>query len=202
MRNKSVVTGLLVLTVLGMAACSKPPEQAMQAGSAALEEAKAAGAETYAPEALQSAQDALNRAEAEKKAQDEKFILFRSYKSSEEMYAQAKTEFDAATQAAAAGKELAKADATAAIETANAALASANEALAAAPKSKDSKADLELWANDLSTYATTVTEAEAALASEDYLGAKSQAESVTAKATEISASIQAAIEKVNAAKRR
>ena len=202
MRNKSVVTGLLVLTVLGMAACSKPPEQAMQAGSAALEEAKAAGAETYAPEALQQAQDALNRAEAEKKAQDEKFVLFRSYKSSEEMYAQAKTEFDAATQAAAAGKELAKADATAAIEAANAALASANEALAAAPKSKDSKADLELWANDLSTYATTVTEAEAALASEDYLGAKSQAESVTAKATEISASIQAAIEKVNAAKRR
>lgn len=202
MRNKSVVTGLLVLTVLGMAACSKPPEQAMQAGSAALEEAKAAGAETYAPDALQKAQDALNRAEAEKKAQDEKFVLFRSYKSSEEMYAQAKTEFDAATQAAAAGKELAKADATAAIEAAKAALASANEALAAAPKSKDSKADLELWANDLSTYATTVTEAEAAFASEDYLGAKSQAESVTAKATEISASIQAAIEKVNAAKRR
>ena len=202
MRNKSVVTGLLVLTVLGMAACSKPPEQAMQAGSAALEEAKAAGAETYAPDALQKAQDALNRAEAEKKAQDEKFVLFRSYKSSEEMYAQAKVELDAATQAAAAGKELAKADATAAIEAAKAALASANEALAAAPKSKDSKADLELWANDLSTYATTVTEAEAALASEDYLGAKSQAESVTAKATEISASIQAAIEKVNAAKRR
>ena len=202
MRNKSVVTGLLVLTVLGMAACSKPPEQAMQAGSAALEEAKAAGAETYAPDALQKAQDALNRAEAEKKAQDEKFVLFRSYKSSEEMYAQAKVELDAATQAAAAGKELAQADATAAIEAANAALASANEALAAAPKSKDSKADLELWANDLSTYATTVTEAEAALASEDYLGAKSQAESVTAKATEISASIQAAIEKVNAAKRR
>lgn len=202
MRNKSVVTGLLVLTVLGMAACSKPPEQAMQAGSAALEEAKAAGAETYAPDALQAAQDALNRAEAEKKAQDEKFVLFRSYKSSEEMYAQAKVELDAATQAAAAGKELAKADATAAIEAAKAALASANEALAAAPKSKDSKADLELWANDLSTYATTVTEAEAAIASEDYLGAKSQAESVTAKATEISASIQAAIEKVNAAKRR
>jgi colicin import membrane protein len=201
-RNKSVVTGLLVLTVLGMAACSKPPEQAMQAGSAALEEAKAAGAETYAPDALQAAQDALNRAEAEKKAQDEKFVLFRSYKSSEEMYAQAKVELDAATQAAAAGKEQAKADATAAIEAAKAALASANEALAAAPKSKDSKADLELWANDLSTYATTVTEAEAAIASEDYLGAKSQAESVTAKATEISASIQAAIEKVNAAKRR
>ena len=202
MRNKSVVTGLLVLTVLGMAACSKPPEQAIQAGSAALEQAKAAGAETYAPDALQAAQDALNRAEAEKKAQDEKFVLFRSYKSSEEMYAQAKVELDAATQAAAAGKELAKADATAAIEAAKAALASANEALAAAPKSKDSKADLELWANDLGTYATTVTEAEAAIASEDYLGAKSQAESVTAKATEISASIQAAIEKVNAAKRR
>lgn len=202
MRNKSVVTGLLVLTVLGLAACSKPPEQAMQAGSAALEQAKAAGAETYAADALQKAQDALNRADAEKKAQDEKFVLFRSYKTSEELYGQAKTELDAATQAAAAGKEQAKADATQAVDDAKAAVAAANEALAKAPKSKDTKADLELWANDLGTYATTITEAETAIGSEDFLGAKSMAESVTAKAGEITTSIEAAIEKVGAAKRR
>ena len=202
MRNKSVVTGLLVLTVLGLAACSKPPEQAMQAGSAALEQAKAAGAETYAADALQVAQDALNRADAEKKAQDEKFVLFRSYKSSEEMYNQAKAELDAATQAAAAGKEQAKAEAMTAVDDAKAALAAANDALGKAPKSKDTKADLELWANDLGTYATTVTEAETAIASEDYLGAKAKAESVTAKAGEITTSIEAAIEKVSAAKRR
>jgi colicin import membrane protein len=201
-RNKSVVTGLLVLTVLGLAACSKPPEQAMQAGSAALEQAKAAGAETYAADALQKAQDALNRADAEKKAQDEKFVLFRSYKSSEEMYNQAKAELDAATQAAAAGKEQAKAEAMTAVDDAKAALAAANDALGKAPKSKDTKADLELWANDLGTYATTVTEAETAIASEDYLGAKAKAESVTAKAGEITTSIEAAIEKVSAAKRR
>jgi len=201
-RNKSVVTGLLVLTVLGLAACSKPPEQAMQAGSAALEQAKAAGAETYAADALQKAQDALNRADAEKKAQDEKFVLFRSYKTSEELYGQAKTELDAATQAAAAGKEQAKADATQAVDDAKAAVAAANEALAKAPKSKDTKADLELWANDLGTYATTITEAETAIGSEDFLGAKSMAESVTAKAGEITTSIEAAIEKVGAAKRR
>jgi colicin import membrane protein len=201
-RNKSVVTGLLVLTVLGLAACSKPPEQAMQAGSAALEQAKAAGAETYAADALQKAQDALNRADAEKKAQDEKFVLFRSYKSSEEMYNQAKAELDAATQAAAAGKEQARAEATTAVDDAKAALAAANDALGKAPKSKDTKADLELWANDLGTYATTVTEAETAMAAEDYLGAKAKAESVTAKAGEITTSIEAAIEKVSAAKRR
>jgi colicin import membrane protein len=201
-RNKSVVTGLLVLTMLGLAACSKPPEQAMQAGSAALEQAKAAGAETYAADALQKAQDALNRADAEKKAQDEKFVLFRSYKSSEEMYNQAKAELDAATQAAAAGKEQAKAEATTAVDDAKAALAAANDALGKAPKSKDTKADLELWANDLGTYATTVTEAETAMAAEDYLGAKAKAESVTAKAGEITTSIEAAIEKVSAAKRR
>jgi colicin import membrane protein len=201
-RNKSVVTGLLVLTVLGLAACSKPPEQAIQAGSAALEQAKAAGAETYAADALQKAQDALNRADAEKKAQDEKFVLFRSYKTSEELYNQAKVELDAATQAAAAGKEQAKADATKAVDDAKAAIAAANEALAKAPKSKDTKADLELWANDLGTYATTVTEAETAIGSEDFLGAKAKAESVTAKAGEITTSIEAAIEKVGAAKKR
>jgi len=181
-----------------VSACSKAPEQAIQAGNAALEQAKAAGAETYAQDALQQAQDQLARAEAEKKAQDEKFALFRSYKESETLYAQAKASLESATQAAVAAKEQAKADATQAIADANAAVAAAGEALAAAPRSKDSRADLELWANDLNTYGTTIGEAEAALAAEDFLGAKSKAEGVTAKATEISTAIQAAIEKVGA----
>lgn len=173
----------------------------MQAGTAALEAARAAGAETYATDAFQKAQDLLNRAEAEKKTQDEKFVLFRSYKDSAALYTQAAAELTTASQAAAAGKEQARADATQAVESAKTALAAAGDALATAPRSKDSKADLDLWANDLSTYATTVSEAEAAIASEDYVGAKAKAESVTAKATEISTSIQAAIDKVKAARR-
>ena len=80
-------------------ACSKPPEQAIQASGAALEEAKAAGAETYAPDALQQAQDLLAQAEAAKKTQDEKFVLFRSYKDSEALYGQAQAALDSAKQA-------------------------------------------------------------------------------------------------------
>jgi hypothetical protein len=184
-----------------MSACSKPPEQAIQAGATAQEEAKAAGAETYAPDALQQAQDLMAQAEAEKKVQDEKFVLFRSYKQSEALYTQAKASMDTAKQAAATAKEQAKADATQAIADANAAIAAAGEALSAAPRSKDSRADLELWANDLNTYDATIVEAEGAMTTEDYLGAKAQADSVTAKAGEISASIQAAIEKVESRRR-
>jgi len=191
---------LVSLGAIGLSACSKPPEQAIQASNTALEEAKAAGAETYAQDALQQAQDQLARAEAEKKAQDEKFVLFRSYKDSEAMYAQAKASLESAKQAAAAAKEQAKADATQAIADANAAIAAAGEALAAAPRTKDSRADLELWANDLNTYGASIAEAEAAMASEDFLGAKAQAEGVTAKATEISTAIAAAQEKVKAAR--
>lgn len=199
MRIKGVATGLLVLTTIGVTACSKPPAEAMQAGSAALEEAKSAGAETFASAELQKAQDLLNRAEAEKKVQDEKFVLFRSYDETAKLYEQAKTEATAATAAAATGKEQARAEATVAVEAAKAALAAASEAVANAPKSKDSKADLELWANDLATYSTTLTEAESAIASEDFAGAKAKADGVTDKANEISGSIQAAIDKVNAA---
>ena len=112
MRIKGVATGLLVLTAIGVTACSKPPEQAMQAGSAALEEAKAAGAEMYATTELQQAQDLLNRAEAEKKAQDDKFAPFRSYDESAKLYGEAQVQLDAAKQAAAAAKEQARADAT------------------------------------------------------------------------------------------
>jgi len=201
-RDKRLVAGLLALMALGIAACSKAPEQAILAGSAAMDEATAAGAETYAPDALQKAQDLMNQADAEKKTQDEKFVLFRSYKDSEGLYNQAAAEFASAKQAAEAGKEQARVDATAAIDGAKAAVAAAREALAGAPKSKDSKADLDLWANDLNTYDATIVEAEGAMTTEDYLGAKAQADSVTAKAGEISASIQAAIEKVQARRRR
>ena len=200
MRSTKLTVLLVSLGALGMSACSKPPEQAIQSGNVALEEAKAAGAETYAQEALQQAQDQLARAEAEKKAQDEKFVLFRSYKDSEAQYTQAKASLESAKQAAVAAREQAKADATQAIADANAAIVAAGEALAAAPRSKDSRADLELWANDLNTYGSTVAEAEAALVAEDFLGAKSQADGVTAKATEISTAIQAAIEKVGASR--
>jgi hypothetical protein len=167
-----------------------------------MDEATAAGAETYAPDALQNAQDLMSQADAEKKTQDEKFVLFRSYKDSEGLYNQAAAEFASAKQAAEAGKEQAGVDATAAIDGAKAAVAAAREALAGAPKSKDSKADLDLWANDLNTYDATIVEAEGAMTTGDYLGAKAQADSVTAKAGEISASIQAAIEKVQARRRR
>jgi len=199
-RSTSLAIVLVTLGAFGMSACSKPPEQAMQASNTALEEAKAAGAETYAQDSLQQAQDLMARAEAEKKAQDEKFVLFRSYKESEALYTQAKASLDTTKQAAATGKEQAKADATQAIADANAAVAAAGEALSAAPRSKDSRADLELWANDLNTYGATIAEAEAALAAEDYLGAKSKAEGVTAKATEISTAIAAAAEKVQASR--
>ena len=200
MRSTKLTVVLVSLGVLGMSACSKAPEQAIQAGNAALEQAKAAGAETYAQDALQQAQDLLARAEAEKKAQDEKFALFRSYKESEAMYGEARASLDSATQAAVAAKEESKADATQAIADANAAVAAAGVALAAAPRSKDSRADLELWANDLNTYGATIAEAEAALSAEDYMGARSTAEGVTAKATEISTAVQAAIEKVGASR--
>lgn len=201
MRNMSLRAGLLALVVLGLAACAKAPDQAIQAGTAAMDAAKTAGAETYAADALQKAQDLMNQAEAEKMTQDEKFVLFRSYKDSEGLYNQAKAEFDAAAAAAAAGKEQANVDATAAIDGAKTAVAAAREALGTAPKTKDSRADLELWANDLNTYDATIVEAEGAMTTEDYLGAKAQADSVTAKAGEISASIQAAIEKVKSRRR-
>lgn len=201
MLNRSLVAGLAALVALGMTACAKAPEQAMQATTTAADEAKAAGAETYAGDALQKAQDLLNQAEAEKKTQDEKFVLFRSYKDSEALYNQAAAEFASAETAAMAGKEQARVDATAAIDGAKAAVAAAREALGTAPKTKDSRADLELWANDLNTYDATIVEAEDAMTAEDYLGAKAQADSVTAKADEISAAIQAAIEKVRSRRR-
>lgn len=196
MRKKNLLyVGLISLAILGMTACAKPPEALIQAAGAALNDAKGAQADLYASDALSRAQQLMNEADSMIKAQGEKFALFRSYKDAEAKLNEAKAAFDAAKQAAIDGKAAAKTAAEGLVTTATAALDDAAAKVAAAPKSKDSKADLEAYTNDIATYRQTLSEAQSAIASEDYLGAKSKLENVQAKAMEIAAAIQAVMDK-------
>lgn len=201
MRKKSVLyVGLVTLVVLAMTACAKPPEELIKATGEALNSAKSAQADLYAGDALAKAQGLMNEADAMKKVQDEKFALLRSYKEVEAKLNEAKAAFEAAKAAAIEGKAQKKAEAETKIQEATAALDAADLALKGAPKSKDTKADLEMMTNDIATYRQTLADAQNGLASEDYLGSISKADSVIQKANEISAMVQAAIDKVKGKK--
>jgi len=191
--------GLAVLAiVLATVACGKPPQGDIDAAHAAMNDAQAM-AEKWAPTEWQTAQSGLSAAQAELDAQNQKW--FKNYDKAKELLAQAKSDAEAAKSAATANLETAKNEATTAIADATAAMEAAKTALAGAPKGKDTKADLALFQQDLDGMTVTMTEATAAMQSEDYTTARDKANSIKEKAMSISDQIaQAAAKKAGGRK--
>ena len=134
MRKMMAVLPFVFVLVL-MVGCAKPPQDAMNAAMASLDSAKAEASE-YAASSLQAAEDAKAALDAEVKAQQDKFALFRSYKKTDELVADLKAKSDKAAADAAAGKEQAKNDATTAITDATTALTDAKAMLEKARKAR------------------------------------------------------------------
>ena len=201
MKNRKLaVLGVAVLTLAVAAGCAKPPQQEIDALKAAMTAAEQAEAPKYAADAWNSAQQAMNAVNAEVEAQANKFALFRSYTKTKELIAAANQSAEAAQQAGRAGKE-------AAMNAANDALAAARTSLETATtlmaelgacrrKPKDFKKDMEMMQATLDGYAAQVTGIESAIASEDYFGARSQAESLQASVDTLVSDMQGAKEKI------
>lgn len=191
---RKMTFGVLVLIfVLMMVGCAKPPEQAIAAAKQAITTATEAGAGEYASDSLKAAEEQQAALDAELKVQEEKFALFRSYKKAEDLANQVKAAGEKAAQDAATRKEQVKQEATALINEAKTQLATTKEALAKAPRGKGAAADLKMMENDLATAETSITEAETALTGERFNEAKSKAEAVKSSIANVQAQIDAAI---------
>src|SRR5262247_975499 len=127
MRKMMAVLPFVFVLALAVG-CSKPPQDNINAATQALESSRAAASE-YAPSSLQAAEDAKAALDAELKAQQDKFALFRSYKKTDELVADLKAKSEKAAADAAAGKEQAKNDATTAISDATTAVTDAKAML-------------------------------------------------------------------------
>jgi hypothetical protein len=79
MKRTIVVVFAIAASALLMS-CMRVPEAQIQEAEAALEAAEAAGAQTYAPDAWNRAEQAMERLNAEVSVQEEKFRLFRNFK--------------------------------------------------------------------------------------------------------------------------
>jgi hypothetical protein len=180
--------------VLATVACAKPPQGDIDAAKAAMDDAQPMA--EVGQHWWQAAQSGAG-AQAEIDAQNQKWL--KNYDKAKEMLAQTKADAEAAK--AATANRAAKNEATTAIADATAAIEAAKAALAGAPKGKDTKADLALFQQDLDGLATTLTEAQTAMQSEDYNTAKDKANSIKEKAASISDQIaQAAAKKAGVKK--
>jgi len=191
----------VVLVLLVIAGCSKPPEMEMQAASAAIDQAKAAEAEAYVPKAWRTLQDSLNAANAAKTEQDGKFVLFRSYKRSKEMFVNAEALAKKVAADAGAEKERVKNEVMNLLGTTRALIDSANAAVKKAPVGKGNKADIELIKNDLASVENAYADAQNEFNNGKYLVARTKIQSVDQKTQGILNELQMAIEKVRPAKK-
>jgi len=201
MRNsKLALVGVAALTLAVAAGCAKPPQQEIDALTASMTAAEQAEAPKYAADAWSAAQQARNAVNAEIEAQANKFALFRSYTKTKELIAAANTSAGAAKDAGVAGKEAAKNAANEALAGAKASLEAATAAMtelgACKRKPKDFKKDMEAMQATLDGYAAQVAGIESALGSEDFFGARSQAESLKGQVDTLVADVQGAKAKI------
>ena len=198
--NKLALLGIAALTLAVAAGCAKPPQQEIDALTAAVTAAEQAEAPKYAADAWSAAQQARNAVNAELEAQANKFALFRSYTKTKELIAAANTAAAAATDAGVAGKEAAKNAANEALTAAKASLDAATAAMtelgACKRKPKDFKKDMEMMQATLDGYAAQVAGIESSIGSEDFFGARSQAEALQGQVDTLVADMQGAKAKI------
>lgn len=192
----------VLLVLLVVAGCSKPPEMEMQAANTAIAAAKSAEAEQYVPRAYRAAMDSLNAANAAKTEQDGKFVLFRSYAKSKEMFVRAEATAKKVAADAAAEKERVKNEVTGLLAQTKTLLDSAQVVVNKAPVGKGNKADIELIKNDLASAFAAFDAANNEFNNGKYLTARSKVQVVMQKGQSILSEVQTAIEKVKKPKGR
>lgn len=102
----------LIAAILLTAACSEPPSKEMNQAQGAIDAARAAGAEQYAPDELKAAIDALVQSEVAAAARDYRLALAHALDSRERAQEAAKVAVDARAKARGdAERELAEASA-------------------------------------------------------------------------------------------
>ncbi|HEX7401274.1 MAG TPA: hypothetical protein VF369_03760 [candidate division Zixibacteria bacterium] len=189
---KRIAVVFAVFALLVFIGCAKPPEQAMQSASSAMDAVKAAEAEEYVPESYQVVMDTLNAANAAKQEADGKFALFRSYSKAKALYMSAEALANKAVEDAAVEKERVKEEVIGLLTQAKAVLDTANQALAKAPRGKGSKADIELIKNDLAAAQASFDDANNDFNAGKYKVAKSKVEAAMMKAQSVIDQIAAA----------
>lgn len=193
--------GCLLIAVVFVAGCAKPPTEDIDTAKGAVESAKSAGAEKYLPDNTKMVSDELSSAMDEVKVQDGKFPLFRKYDKAKELLASVKGSAEKLKTDTAVKKEQVKKNAVAVMEEAKGAIANAKSMLEKAPKGKETKSDIEAMTGDVKGLEDSVPDVKKSIDGEDYDGAVSKAKSIKEKADTVSSQVQQAIEKVEAAKK-
>jgi hypothetical protein len=195
MSTRIIAIIISAFVLLGLSSCSKPPVMEMQNAQQAVNAAKAAQAEQYAPQAYRAAMDSLNAAMAAKQQQDSKFALVRSYGKTKEMLVRAEAAAKQAETQAVAQKEQVKNETAQLLQQAKAQIDAATTALSKAPRGKGSKVDLAMMQNDLNSASAGLADAQNDFDAGNYLAAKAKVTAVIDRVQKVNQELNAAMAK-------
>jgi hypothetical protein len=202
----AVWSGVLVLLVLGLASCAKPPEAELSAAQAAIDQAKSKEAAEYAATELKAAEDSLAAARSEVDRQSAKFALFRSYKVAKAKALAAQTAGTTAADAAVKNKEIARQDAEKSLADAVQAIADVR-ALLDSPqgkrlmRAKEARQAIEQIKTELDATEASLENVRTAQAQEKFKPAARMAKEAVSKARSLGSEVQAAVDKMTGGKK-
>ncbi len=192
MRRTVVVLWALMLLVF--AGCSKPPVEEEKRALDALEQARQAEADTYAPEAFAAAQDTLDAALKERERQDERFSLLRSYNKAREKFLRVESLAGRAAERARQVKSQRVEECRDRADSASAVVDSCAALLERAPKGgKGTRTDLKVLKDDIAALAEQLSTAYDLLDEEKYAECMTRADSVLVRADSLRLQIEQAI---------
>ncbi len=193
--KKKILLGLATIGfALVLTSCEKIPQPEIDAANAAVEQVKAAGAETYVPEEYTALQDSLRVALENVEAQKSK--LFKHYKKAKAQLVQVSTMSATVKQNTETKKEAVKQEVAQLLTDVNALITEDKALLAKAPRGKEGKAALDAIKNDIATIEGSITEVNNLVTSGDYMAADLKIKASKEKATEINTELKDAIAKV------
>ena len=163
MPRLSVVLGALVCAAAFSIACSAPPQKEIDRAQQAVDTARAAGAERYAPEAFGAATAALQQSHDAVEQRDYRLALSRAVDANDRA--------QEAIRAASENKAKARSASEAAVNSANAALMQLHARVKAAETAKVPARELAPAREAIQDAESTLQKARALLAADDYAAA-------------------------------
>ena len=164
---------VVLLPLLFLAACSAPPQKEIDLAQGALDAARAAGAERYAPQQVAAAQTSLQQAHEAVAQRDYRLALTRALDAHDRALA--------AARAAAEGQARARGEIDAAIASATAAIETLELRLKTPATARFPNAVLTAARREVTAAEKDVQEAGAAVAAGDYDAARQALDGIAAR---------------------
>jgi len=161
---RRTIVGLLFAAALSCTACTSPPDKEMNQARGAIEAARAAGADTYAPAEYKAAVEALKRSEDA--------VAQRDYRQALNSALDSREQAENAARAAADQKAAARSQAEKELRDLQATLDEARARLKAAETTRARRRALQDERATVDGADASVQKARTAMSQQDYLGAR------------------------------